>query len=107
MSSHQEDFFISEFEPLLRLFQTMINEREEDIKQKWINLASLKYNLRYCLVCLEYKLRSVEPSPERRIVFEEFLKLKDVLWQTVGAIHGSITSVPYKVKLYDKVLVHI
>lgn len=63
-----------------------------DITQKWIKLALLKSSLRYGLLCFENSIRDV-PFEDRERVWYQFLKLKAVMWQVVGAMHGSIGSV--------------
>ncbi|KAH9637526.1 hypothetical protein HF086_010937, partial [Spodoptera exigua] len=65
-------------------------------KPKWIKLALLKSSLRYGLLCFENSIRDV-PFEERERVWYQFLKLKAVMWQAVGAMHGSIGSSFYEV----------
>jgi hypothetical protein len=77
-------------ESVIKLLQRM-NQHEEDVTQKWINLALLKCNLRAALVEFEEKLCRV-PTCYKGAVMCEFNQLKDALWQAVGAVHGNIAA---------------
>lgn len=80
------------FEALIDLLQKIINQREEDVHQKWINLAMLKCNLRRALAEFEASLESRVQGLDRRVVMGEFFSLKDILWQAVGAVHGNLSA---------------
>lgn len=75
---------------------------EEDVRQKWIKLALLKCSLRYGLLSFEHSMCYV-PHEDREKVWYDFLKLKDVLWQAVGAMHGNIASATVPVIIEVKV----
>lgn len=70
----------------------IMSEREDDVKQKWIKLTLFKSNLRTTLTRLETSLRCHMPREERNKVLEEFFKLKDGVWQAIGALHGTLAS---------------
>lgn len=79
------------FELLIKLLNSILNDTESNFQQKWINFALLKCNLRHGLDSFHSDLQTL-PFEDRETVLEEFLKLKDFLWQAVGAIHGNIVS---------------
>lgn len=76
---------------LIKLINSILNDTENSYQQKWINLAVLKCNLRHGLDSFHSDLQSL-PFEDRDTVLQEFQKLKDFLWQAVGAVHGNIVS---------------
>lgn len=74
------------------LLYRIMNEREDDVIQKWIKLALLKANLRTGLNDVEDSLRCNVGPGDRQKVLDEFYKLKDGMWQAIGALHGNLLS---------------
>lgn len=81
------------------LLYRIMNEREDDVKQKWIKLALLKSNLRSGLADFEDSLRCHVPAADRRKVLDGFYKLKDGIWQAIGALHGNLVSATIAVEV--------
>lgn len=87
------------FEALIRLLHRIINQQEEDVTQKWINLAMLKCNLRACLLDFENSLRNRVVGQDKYQVMGDFFKLKDLLWQAVGAVHGDLSAMAFELEV--------
>lgn len=79
------------------LLYRIMNEREDDVKEKWIKLALLKSNLRTVLSEFENSLRCHEPRGDRRRLLDEFYRLKDGIWQAIGALHGNLVTAAIEV----------
>lgn len=73
------------------LLHHIMAESEGDVTQKWIKLSILKNSLRFGLMNFENSIGDV-PFEDRARIWYQYLKLKDLLWQAVGAIHGNIAS---------------
>lgn len=80
------------FRILKTVLYRIMNEREDDVKHKWIKLAIFKSNMRIGLNEFEDSLRYHVPQADRRKVLDEFYKLKDGVWQAIGALHGALAS---------------
>lgn len=80
------------FQLLINIMNSIVNRREQNIQQKWIDLAILKDNLRSGLMNLESNLVDI-PQRDKITVLDNYYKLKDMLWKAVGALHGNISSV--------------
>lgn len=73
------------------LLHHLMAETEEEVTQKWIKLSLIKSVLRYGLMHFENSISNV-PFEDRLRIQYQFLELKNLLWQAVGAIHGNIAS---------------
>lgn len=88
------------FQLLINIMNSFVNRREQNIQQKWIDLAILKCNLRSGLMNIENNLVDTRIPPRDKIkVLDNYYKLKDMLWKAVGALHGSISAVTAAVLL--------
>ena len=79
------------FDIFNNLLHRITAESEEDVTQKWIKLSLLKSSLRFGLMNFENSICDV-PFEDRARIWYQYLKLKDLLWQAVGAVHGNIAS---------------
>lgn len=78
------------YEVVINLIKRMVNDAQ-DIQRKWIVLTILKSNLRNILNNYQRFLSHL-PDKERGDVLEKFERLKDFLWQAIGAVHGNLVS---------------
>lgn len=80
------------FDLLNKWVHDVMYSHPHDVKQKWIKLAMLKCNIRYGLLSYENNFMCHVPPEKRLSVWYNYLKMKDILWQSVGALHGNITT---------------
>lgn len=88
---------------LVNLLVNLFNYLPENIDQKWIYFNLLKGYLEWSLIITESKIINCIPFGDRD-VFAEFAKLKNLLWLTVGAVHGRLlllTKEVGSIALYD------
>lgn len=92
------------FQLLINIMDSIVNHREQNIQQKWIDLAILKCNLRSGLTNLENNLVDIPPRDKTKVL-DNYYKLKDMLWKAVGALHGNISAVSVAVLLEIRFIV--
>lgn len=86
-------------ELLTELLNRMIEEQNDDMTQKWIKLATLKYSLRTSFLHFENSLKCYVPGEDKERIMSDFHKLKDLLWQAVGSVHGNLANRPVDVEV--------